>query len=132
MFKFVILGSQGAGKSCYARCFSGAEFSSSESSSTIVVEFVTRTMHLDGDPCTFQVWDTSGQQKFQSVTKSYQKGAHAIMLAYDASDRKSFESLDNWAKTCQEHMNSDTNALLALLAMKCDKEDLKVTQEEGE
>jgi GTPase SAR1 family protein len=46
-----------------------------------------------------QLWDTAGQERFRGVTKSYYKGAQAVILVYDVSDEKSFEDIVGyWVK----------------------------------
>lgn len=41
-------------------------------------------------------WDTAGQDRFRTITSTYYKGAHGIMLVYDVTDRESYESLKFW------------------------------------
>ena len=43
-----------------------------------------------------QIWDTAGQERFRTITVSYFKGAHGIILLYDVTDMETFESIRNW------------------------------------
>ena len=76
-----------------------------------------------------QIWDTAGQERFRTITKTYYKGAHGIILTYDVTDENSFKNIRNWIK--QIETNAQTNVCKVLVGNKCDKPDRKVTYEEG-
>ena len=76
-----------------------------------------------------QIWDTAGQERFRTITKTYYKGAHGIILTYDVTDQNSFKNIRNWIK--QIEANAQTNVCKVLVGNKCDKPDRKVTFEEG-
>ena len=76
-----------------------------------------------------QIWDTAGQERFRTITKTYYKGAHGIILTYDVTDPNSFKNIRNWIK--QIEANAQTNVCKVLVGNKCDKPDRAVTEEEG-
>ena len=76
-----------------------------------------------------QIWDTAGQERFRTITKTYYKGAHGIILTYDVTDQNSFKNIRNWIK--QIEANAQTNVCKVLVGNKCDKPDRVVTEEEG-
>ena len=76
-----------------------------------------------------QIWDTAGQERFRTITKTYYKGAHGIILTYDVTDETSFKNIRNWIK--QIEANAQTNVCKVLVGNKCDKPDRKVTEEDG-
>ena len=43
-----------------------------------------------------QIWDTAGQERFRSITQSYYRSAHSLILVYDISSQPSFDSLPQW------------------------------------
>ena len=49
----------------------------------------------------FQIWDTAGQERYRTITQTYYKGAHGVLLVYSVTDRKSFESVESWLKQIQ-------------------------------
>lgn len=49
-----------------------------------------------------QIWDTAGQERFNTITTSYYRGAMGIMLVYDITNRKSFESIAKWLRNIDE------------------------------
>ena len=55
-----------------------------------------RSISIDGNFIKLQIWDTAGQQRFRGITKSYYKGAQAIILVYDVNNSKSFEDIINF------------------------------------
>jgi Ras-related protein Rab-1A len=71
---------------------------------TIGVDFVNiwsltqkmKNIELDGRKVRLQIWDTAGQDRFRTITSSYYKGAHGIMLVFDVTDRESFDALRFW------------------------------------
>ena len=76
-----------------------------------------------------QIWDTAGQERFRTITKTYYKGAHGIILTYDVTDENSFKNIKNWIKQIEQ--NAQTNVCKVLVGNKCDKPDRKVSEEEG-
>jgi len=78
-----------------------------------------------------QIWDTAGQERFRTITVSYFKGAHAILLVYDVTDRDTFENIQQWVQQIRE--NADERVRLVLVANKSDREDARaVATDEGE
>lgn len=63
LFKVVLIGDSGVGKSNLLSRFTKNEFNL-ESKSTIGVEFATRTLNVDGKVIKAQIWDTAGQERF--------------------------------------------------------------------
>jgi Ras-related protein Rab-1A len=63
---------------------------------TIGVDFKIRTFETGGNTIKLQIWDTAGQERFKTITASYYKGAHGIILVYDITDRQSFKDIENW------------------------------------
>lgn len=72
----------------------------------------------------------AGQERFRTITVSYFKGAHAILLVYDITDRDTFENIRNWVSEIKEY--ADSKVSLLLVGNKCDNEDdRKVSFDEG-
>ena len=55
-----------------------------------------KNIEVDNRKVRMQVWDTAGQDRFRTITSTYYKGAHGIIIVYDVTDRESFESLKFW------------------------------------
>ncbi|ESN93845.1 hypothetical protein HELRODRAFT_186059 [Helobdella robusta] len=95
LFKFLVIGSAGTGKSCLLHQFIENKFRQ-DSSHTIGVEFGSKVVSVGGKFVKLQIWDTAGQERFRSVTRSYYRGAAGALLVYDISSRETFNSLVNW------------------------------------
>lgn len=59
-----------------------------------------------------QIWDTAGQERFKTITASYYKGAHGIILVYDITDRQSFKDIENWLAEVDKYGNENVVKLL--------------------
>ena len=66
--------------------------------STIGVDFRFRNLEVDGYKMKLQIWDTAGQERFRTITSAYYRGADAVMMFYDITDRESFECMEEWKK----------------------------------
>jgi len=95
LFKFLVIGSAGTGKSCLLHQFIESRFKD-DSSHTIGVEFGSKVVPVGGKTVKLQIWDTAGQERFRSVTRSYYRGAAGALLVYDITSRETFNSLANW------------------------------------
>lgn len=89
--KLLLIGDSGVGKSCCLLRFSEDSFTPSFIT-TIGIDFKIRTIDLDGKRVKLQIWDTAGQERFRTITTAYYRGAMGILLVYDVTDRKSFDS----------------------------------------
>eukprot|EP00483_Globobulimina_turgida_P007043 UN07057 len=87
LFKLVLIGDSGVGKSNIMLRFTNDLYD----------EFFTATVGIDYASKMLQiVWDTAGQERFRSLTASYYKGAHAVLIVYDITNRESFENVSQW------------------------------------
>ena len=83
-------------------------------------------------PVKMQIWDTSGQERFETVTSAYYRGAHAVVLTYDITNRNSFDLIRSkfYEKAIS---NCSPNASISIVGNKSDLEgDRKVEFAEGE
>lgn len=64
--------------------------------STIGVDFKIRTLELEGKTVKLQIWDTAGQERFRTITSSYYRGAHGIIVVYDVTDQDTFSNVKTW------------------------------------
>jgi small GTP-binding protein len=82
LFKYIIIGDTGVGKSCLLLQFTDKRFQPVHDL-TIGVEFGARMITIDNKPIKLQIWDTAGQESFRSITRSYYRGAAGALLVYD-------------------------------------------------
>ncbi|CAM0142247.1 hypothetical protein VKS41_002271 [Umbelopsis sp. WA50703] len=117
LFKLVLIGDSGVGKSNILSRFTTNEFNL-ESKSTIGVEFATKNVVIDGHTVKCQIWDTSGQERYRAITGAYYRGAVGALLVYDITRPPSFENVSHWLKELREH--ADENIVIMLLGNKLD------------
>ncbi|XP_056595346.1 ras-related protein Rab-8B-like [Triplophysa dalaica] len=130
LFKLLLIGDSGVGKTCLLFRFSEDAFNTTFIS-TIGIDFKIRTIELNGKRIKLQIWDTAGQERFRTITTAYYRGAMGIMLVYDITSEKSFENIKNWIRNIEEHASSDVERMI--LGNKCDMDDRRqVSKERGE
>lgn len=95
---------------------------------TIGVDFKIRTIELEGKTIKLQIWDTAGQERFRTITSSYYRGAHGIIVMYDVTDPESFNNVKNWLHEIDQCASDNVNKLL--VGNKSDLESKRVVQTE--
>merc|ERR1712070_387623 len=111
LFKLLLIGDSGVGKSCLLLRFADDTYTESYIS-TIGVDFKIRTIELDGKTVKLQIWDTAGQERFRTITSSYYRGAHGIIVVYDVTDQESFNNVKVWLQEIDRYANENVNKLL--------------------
>ncbi|KAK9202595.1 hypothetical protein WN944_017807 [Citrus x changshan-huyou] len=111
LFKLLLIGDSGVGKSCLLLRFADDSYIESYIS-TIGVDF----------------WDTAGQERFRTITSSYYRGAHGIIIVYDVTDQESFNNVKQWLNEIDRYASDNVNKLL--VGNKCDLTANKVVSYE--
>jgi small GTP-binding protein len=127
LFKIVLIGDSGVGKSNLLYRFTRNEFTI-ESKSTIGVEFATRTIDCEGKLLKAQIWDTAGQEKYRAITSAYYRGAVGALLCYDITRSATFDHLERWLSELLDH--ADKNIVVMLVGNKCDLRHLRTVPTE--
>ncbi|CAB0031283.1 unnamed protein product [Trichogramma brassicae] len=122
LFKIVLVGDCGAGKTCIVQKFHSGNFVQRHGN-TIGVDFSMKTVLIDGKRVKLQIWDTAGQERFRTITQSYYRSANGVILVYDITKRPSFLSLQKWVDEIRKYTTS--HVLLILVGNKCDLEDAR-------
>ena len=129
LFKYLIIGNSGVGKSCLLIRFTDDKFEEGYVT-TIGVDFKIKTLEIEGKSVKLQIWDTAGQERFRNIVSTYYKGGHGIMMVYDITDLESFRYLDSWLKEIEK--NASKNVYKILIGNKNDMEkERKVSFEKG-
>ncbi|XP_072993379.1 ras-related protein RABA1f-like [Typha latifolia] len=127
LFKVVLIGDSGVGKSNLLSRFTRDEFSL-ETKSTIGVEFATRSIHVDDKVVKAQIWDTAGQERYRAITSAYYRGAHGALVVYDVTRHITFENMERWLKELRDH--TDANIVIMLVGNKADLRHLRAVPTE--
>jgi len=129
IFKIVLIGDTSVGKSCLLTRFADDQFSDSYVT-TIGVDFRFKTMIVCDKITKVQVWDTAGQERYRSITNAYYRGAEAIMIVFDMTNRDSFTHIQDWMEEIIKYTGKDVVIIVG--ANKSDLNDKKVKKEEME
>ncbi|KAK2460655.1 hypothetical protein APHAL10511_007125 [Amanita phalloides] len=122
LFKVVLIGDSGVGKSNLLSRFTRNEFNL-ESKSTIGVEFATRSTNVDGKVIKAQIWDTAGQERYRAITSAYYRGAVGALLVYDIAKHATYVNVTRWLKELRDH--ADSNIVIMLVGNKSDLKHLR-------
>ncbi|GFZ15147.1 similar to RAS 5 [Actinidia rufa] len=118
LFKLLLIGDSGVGKSCLLLRFADDSYLDSYIS-TIGVDFVSINIKY-----LWFEWDTAGQERFRTITSSYYRGAHGIIIVYDVTDQESFNNVKQWLNEIDRYASENVNKLL--VGNKCDLTDNRV------
>lgn len=127
LFKVVLIGDSGVGKSNLLSRFTRNEFNL-DSKSTIGVEFATRSIQVDTKTIKAQIWDTAGQERYRAITSAYYRGAVGALLVYDISKQITYDNVTRWLKELRDH--ADNNIVIMLVGNKSDLRHLRAVPTE--
>lgn len=111
LFKLLLIGDSGVGKSCLLLRFADDTYTESYIS-TIGVDFKIRTVEQDHKTIKLQIWDTAGQERFRTITSSYYRGAHGIIIVYDITKQETFDNVKTWLQEIDKFASDNVNKLL--------------------
>ncbi|XP_054985503.1 ras-related protein Rab-19-like [Sorex araneus] len=116
-FQIIVIGDAAVGKTCVVQHFASGVYSERQQS-TIGVDFILRSLDIDGKKVKMQLWDTAGQERYRAITRSYYRRADAAIIAYDITQRSSFESVPDLVEEVKK--NGATDTVIMLMGTKCD------------
>lgn len=117
--KVLVLGEAGVGKSSLMLRFTEEKFSS-DILPTVGIDFRVKVVEHRGYSVKLAIWDTAGQERFRNITAAYYRGAQAVVLVYDITNRRSFEKIGGWLEEEERH-NGDTKTVKLLVGNKSDR-----------
>ncbi len=95
---------------------------------SIGVDFKLKNIEIEGKKIKLQIWDTAGEERFRTITTSYYKGAHAILIVFDITEKDSFEHVKNWVADIDKFAKQ--GVLRILVGNKCDLEKQRIISKE--
>lgn len=127
--KLLLLGDQAVGKSSIMIRYTDDKFSLNMMG-TAGIDLKRKSVTIGTDLIKVMIYDTAGHDRFRQITKVQYKGAKGVVLVYDVTDRKSFESVSSWMDHIKE--NADDEVKILLVGNKIDIVNRQVTTSEGE
>ena len=122
IFKMILVGDSGVGKTNILSRYVNNEFSET-TKSTVGVELGYKIEEINNTKVKVQIWDTAGQERYKSITNTYYKGAKGALIVYDISRKESFLNVDKWIGDLKEF--GEENVCILLIGNKCDLENMR-------
>lgn len=124
--KILLIGSSSVGKSSLLLRYTDDEYlGPEEASATIGVDYKSKSLSVGGKRYNLSIWDTAGQERFRTLTSSYYRGAHGVIVVYDVTDRESFDALPTWFNEL-ETFTSSADVVKIIVGNKVDKVGIRV------
>ncbi|PVD24749.1 hypothetical protein C0Q70_15234 [Pomacea canaliculata] len=127
LFKIVLIGDAGVGKTCVVQRFKSGTYTEKHGS-TIGVDFTMKTLNIDGKFVKLQIWDTAGQERFRTITQSYYRSANGVVIAYDITKHSTFDNIPRWMEDVKRYAGNSIVQLL--VGNKADLEQLREVRKE--
>ena len=119
-FKIILLGNSGVGKTAIIERYAYNRFNQ-EFLTTVGLNYITKTIELKNNKkIELKIWDTAGQEKFRSLSKSYFRNVDAVLFVFAINDIESFESIKDWIKIFKTNHNGKDDIPLYLIENKND------------
>jgi len=128
MFKYIIVGDAGVGKSCLMMRFTDKRFRT-EHQTTVGVEFASLLVTVGGEAIKLMIYDTAGQEFYRSITRQYYRSASGALLVYDISRRETFDHVTRWLQDMRG--SASPSMAVMLIGNKTDLPRREVSFEEG-
>ena len=126
----MVLGNSSVGKTSYILRYAEDSFQG-RYLSTVGIDFKTKDITIKGQTYTIFLYDTSGQERYKSLSLNMLKNAEGFIMMYDITYKDSFDSINYWIESVKEAKGKDCPMIL--LGNKIDMEhERKVTTQEGE
>jgi len=124
-FKLLLIGDSAVGKSSLLLRFCDNAFQEGTVNLTSV-DFKSKNITIDGKTVQLQVWDTAGQERFRTITSSFYRGAHGIIVVYDITDQGTFNNVKLWMQEIQRYASAGVCRML--VGNKVDLADRRVIE----
>ena len=125
--KLLVLGDLSVGKSSFIYRFIEDKFNA-DSMTTTGLDLKTKDILIDNKQIRIQLWDTAGQEKFNSITKNLILRVQGIIILFDITNKESFNNLNVWIKTIKEQCGKNFPILIA--GNKTDLEENRIVNTE--
>ena len=111
LFRIIIVGDTSVGKTCILCKFTDGIFKDAHEA-TIGVELGIKIIFLQEEQIKFQIWDTSGQENYRSVTRSFYRRADCALLVFDLTISDTFQNCIHWLSEIRGNTKTEIQVFL--------------------
>ena len=111
VFKLLIIGDSGVGKSSLLMQFSDNLFSDTTTATT-GVDIKNCTVDVEGAKVKLQIWDTAGQERFRTITSMHYRGTHGVIFVYDVTNADTFKCIKKWLHEIDQNCDRVSRVLV--------------------
>ncbi|CAK58803.1 unnamed protein product (macronuclear) [Paramecium tetraurelia] len=129
LMKVLLLGNSGVGKTQILLRYCDNNFKTGYMC-TIGVDFKIKKLQVDEKNVKMQIWDTAGQEKYQTLTQNFYKGAMGILLVFALNNKDSLRDIDKWMNQIKQHASE--NIIKVLIGNKADIKERCISNEEAQ
>jgi Ras-related protein Rab-1A len=123
-YSLILIGNRFVGKSCLLQRYEKKKYQDD----LPYTQFVNWCL-LEVNGCQFEIFDTAGEEQYKSVTSTYYRRAHGVILVFDITDRESFDKIIDWR---DEVLKYNENPIFLLIGNKCDEAERNIKQQEAQ
>ena len=129
--QLLIIGNSNVGKTSIITRFTNGTFSPNYLA-TVGVDNYTKIETIDNKNVQIKLWDTAGQEKYKSLTKSFFRGAEGVILVYDITNLESFTDLKLWINSIKENLGEEKESIPSIIVgNKIDLGEREISLEEA-
>eukprot|EP00929_Paragymnodinium_shiwhaense_P057860 TRINITY_DN2897_c0_g1_i1.p1 TRINITY_DN2897_c0_g1~~TRINITY_DN2897_c0_g1_i1.p1 ORF type:complete len:237 (+),score=38.40 TRINITY_DN2897_c0_g1_i1:207-917(+) len=125
LVKLLLIGDSGVGKTSLLVQEVDGTFSAG-TMTTIGMDFRLKLLHRGSKKVKLNIWDTAGQEQYQTITPQFYRRSRGVMLVYDVSDQKSFERVMHWGDQALQHCDPGVALILIGNKAEAEREDQRV------
>ena len=122
VLKLLLLGDSSVGKTSILLQYIGNKFYESNISTT-GVDYMEKIIDYNKFKIKLQIWDTSGEEKFRTITKNFYRNADGLLVVFDLTKKESYDHIKSWINEAKE--NNDKLKTI-LIGNKLDLKDERI------
>ena len=122
VLKLLLLGDSSVGKTSILLKYISNKFDES-SISTVGVDYMDKIIDYNKFKIKLQIWDTSGEEKFRTITKNFYRNADGLLVVFDLTKKESYDHIKSWLDEAKE--NNDKLKTI-LIGNKLDLKDERI------
>ena len=129
LIKIMMIGDSCVGKQEFITTYIKRKLDENRYFCTIGIDYLEKIINRDNKIIKLQIWDTSGQERYRNIAKSYFYSTNGFIIAYDIGNKKSFDNVKYWIEQIKSLSDESTRSIL--IGTNCETEKREVTKEEG-